>query len=403
MTKFYNEYLDTTELAKDDDLIKVSNFMKLIEDSEFKDDLSDLFNIEEIRDDIICIPGLKKIVESIIKRDLEYEKIDIDCHISNVSCVEMVDKNTIKLRFYPNGNDEYIDATTAYSSKRDYFESHYKLDKFANFCISQGHFDLLQENINYLNEKYQDSDTCFKKFRLLRDNFDNYFVRGITSVNSYNDYNIRFSLFVSVIAIHNAMKQNNYNFKISGCEYSESFIRIYFQKDTPTDIPEVGRLNFVLEMSNDEIKREAFKFSGLFTIETFEDNTQIYLKPKNITNKWISIHHNYLPSTVIEQLEMLSDFIINAEQEMKEDMLELDKIGNPDHLRHFLLRKIELSSNPQLSIYKNAIKEKLDVKIGRISDLIILMGKIDELVIDLELKEYLRYLFYEILRDKKKK
>ncbi|RZT92375.1 hypothetical protein EV201_2851 [Ancylomarina subtilis] len=403
MTKFYNDYLGFQELSIDDTLIKVSDLVALIEDSEFKDQLFKLFDIESIKNDTLCIPGLKKIVDSIITRDLEYEKVDVDCHISDVSCVEMIDKNTVKLRFYFPDTDEYLEANTAYSSKRDYFESHYKLDRFANFCITQGHFDLLQENINYLNEKYQDSDSCTKKFRLLRDKCDDYFVRGITSVKAYNDYNIRFSLFVSVIAIHNAMKRNNYTFKITGCEYSESFIRLYFQKNSPTIIPEIGELNFVLEMSNDEIKREAFKFSGLFTIETFKKKTKVLLKPKNIKNKWISIQHNFLPSTVTEQLEMLSDFIANAEKEMKEDILELDKIENPDYLRFFLLRKIEKSNNPQLGTYKKAIKEKLDTKIGRISDLIILMGKIDEIVLDFDLKEYLRYLFYDVLRDKKKK
>ena len=64
-------------------------------------------------------------------------------------------------------------------------------------------------------------------------------------------------------------------------------------------------------MSNDEIKREAFKFSGLFTLQTEDGKNQmnIFLKPKRIETKLISIRHNFLPSTVIEQLEGLSRFL----------------------------------------------------------------------------------------------
>ncbi len=407
MAKFYKDCLNFKDLSDDKELVRLSKCLELIEGSEFEEDLMNLFDFERIKNEAIAITGLSKVIKSIISRDRQFKKIDLKSHISDVNCVQTIDANTIKLRF----NDAsdigmtFIEARTVYSAKREYFEGFYKMDKFANFCISEGHFDLLQENIDYLNKKYEDSDSHVKNFRLLQDSEGEYYVRAITSTSQYFDYNIRFSLFVTIVALHGAMKSTSYNFKISRCEYSESFIRVYFQKDNTTNIPNIGKMNFILEMSNDEIKREAFKFSGLFTLQTNDSKGQVnvFLKPRRIKTKLISIRHNFLPSTVIEQLQGLSNFIEEAEKEMKEDIIELNNIKKPDHLRFFLLRKIERSQNRELSQFKPKIKETLDVKIYKINELLLLMGKIDEIVTDIEVKEYLRYLFYEILRDKKER
>ena len=408
MAKFYRDHFALHELASDNTITKLSKCLELIEGSEFKDELMELFDFNSLleADESIAISGLNKIMSSVIQRDKRYKKIDIKTHISDISLVESIDENTIKLRFKnlenSSGEKFSIDAKTVYSSKRDYFEGFYKMEKFANFCISEGHFALLSKNVEYLNEQYEDSDALIKSFRLLQDAEGEYYVRAITSANSYYDYNIRFSLFVTILALHKVTKEAGISFSINYCEYSESFIRVYFEKNNQTIIPEVGKLNFILEMSNDEIKREAFKFSGVFTltINTNNEEARIYLKPKSIKTKLISIKHNYLPKTVTEYLAMLADFIRSAEEEMTEDIKEIHKIKNPDELRFTLSRKIELSNTLGLADFKKVIKETLDVKINNVSELLVLMDKVDKIVTDLELKEYLRYVYYDLLRDK---
>lgn len=405
MSKFYKDHLGFQDLNEDNRAIRLSKCLELIEKSNYKDELLELFDFSTIENDFVTIRGLGTVMNNVIQRDRMYKKMDLSCHISNVSCAKSIDQNTIELLFH-DATDiglSSVTAKTVYSSKKEFFEGFYKMDKFANFCISEGHFDLLQQNVEHLNKKYADSTAHEKSFRLLKNRNDEYFVRAITSTSHYYDYNIRFSLFVTIIALYNVMKKTNLQFSISYCEYSESFIRVMFRKSGYSKISGLGELSFVLEMSNDEIKREAFKFSGLFTI-TAEDkgkNVNVFLKPKRIKTKLISIKHNFLPSTVIEHLEGLADFISEAEKEMQEDILELSGVKNPDHLRFYLLRKVEKSQN--LSKYKKLLKEKLDTKITKISELIILMGKVDEVVEELELKEYLRYLFYEILRGNKDK
>lgn len=405
MSKFYRDYLSTQELSKSRTTVKLADCLKLIENSEFKDDLLILFDFEKIKNGYVNITGLKKVIESVILRDQEYQKLDLESHISDVTYVSIFDANTVILKFNnPESIEEkVINAKTVYSAKKEYFEGSYKIDKFANFCIKEGHSNLLKDNIEYLNQQYKDSNSHIKSFRLLKNTEGNYFLRAITSTSQYYDYNIRFSLFVTIVTIYGIIKSENYNFIISRCEYSESFIRLYLQKDRSVKIPNVGTLSFVLEMSNDEIKREAFKFSALFTlnINSNTERVNVFLKPKKLKTKLISIKHNFKPDSISKPLGELSTFIKEAEKEMMEDITELNNVKNPDHLRYFLLRKIERSNNKELLQFKPQIRETLDVKIFKISELLVLMSKVDGIVTDLEVKEYLRYSFYEILRSKK--
>lgn len=405
MSKFYKDYLSWSDLEKDQKFLKISDCIELISESEFKPDLFKLFDIDKIKDQIVPIQGLSEVVKSIIYRDKKYEKIDITSHISNTACVKNDHDSNISLLFkkVPSLGDNSILAEAIYNTKKEYLEGGYKLDKFANFCIVHDCFHLVTENIESLNDKFKDSDSHLKNYRLLKNDDGQYFVRAITSVNSYHDYNIRFSLFVTIIALSQLIKQNDESFQITRCEYSESFIRLFVKKNTTVKLTGIGELSFVLEMSNDEIKREAFKFSGLFNLSMIDNGKQrnLYLKPKKIKTKLISIKHNFKPETVISSLKGLSDFIKNAESEMIEDIKDLHKVSNPDLLRFALLRRIERSSNSELGVYKDTIQKELNKKIYKISELLILMDKVDEVVIDLEVKEYLRYLFYDILMTKK--
>lgn len=404
MSKFYKEYLSWSDLKNDQKFLKISDCIELINESEFKDELIRLFNTEEIGDETVPIQGLSKVVKSIISRDKQYEKIDIVSHISNISCIKNDDRNiTLKFKDVESLGVETLHAEAIYSTKKEYLEGGYKLDKFANFCIANDCFELVTNNIESLNEKFKDSDSHIKSYRLLKDGDGKFYVRAITSVNSYHDYNIRFSLFVTIIALSQLIKKNNESFQITRCEYSESFIKLFIKKQTSTKLKGIGELSFVLEMSNDEIKREAFKFGGLFKLSLKDKGEQrnVYLKPKKIKTKLISIKHNFKPQTVIASLSGLASFIKEAESEMIEDIKDLHKVSNPDLLRFALLRKIERSSNSDLGVYKDTIRKELNKKIYKIGELLILMDKVDDVVKDLDVKEYLRYLFYDILMTKK--
>ncbi|HCT93310.1 MAG: hypothetical protein A2X19_00495 [Bacteroidetes bacterium GWE2_39_28] len=405
MQKFYRDTFRNSEDNTENKAIRLSSCLKLIENSEYKDELTGLLNFNLISNEYLAISGIQHIVTSVIARDEVFVKKDIDCQISDVSFQPASEENMINIHFenIENYKKTSLTAHAIYNTKRDYFDWFYKLDKFANFCISEKHIQLLIDNISRLNDNYKSKGDLKKSFRLLLDRDGEYYVRAITSTNKYYDYNIRFSLFVTIIALFKLNKENGINFKLIYCEYDESFIRIYFEKIGSTVIPNVGKLNFILEMSNDEIKREAFRFSSLISLSNNSrtEKFEVELKPRKIRTDIISIRHDFLPSTIIGYIARLSSYIHDAEKDMINDITELSKVSNPDHLRYTLLRNFERSHNQALEPFKQKINNILNVRIKRVSELLLLMDKVDKIITDLELKEYIRYIYYDIIKPKK--
>jgi len=404
MAKFYFEQLTPVNLKGDNSIVYLRDCLQLIEDSEYKEELIEVFKFDSIKNEALKISGLKTLIQKIIDYDRTFLKIDLESHISNVRYLRSTDSNAVILQIDNVDNDlideKSIEVETAYSTKKDFFDGFYKMDKFANFCIKENLSDVIISNIDYLNSKYSESSRFIKSYRLLKDAENKYFVRAITSVSRYFDYNIKFSLFATLLSLHKTIGIINDNFAINYCEFTESFIRIYFKRNTITRLPNIGSLTFSLEMNNDEIKREAFKFSGIFTITTMDNDREvnIHIKPKKkFKTQLISIPHGCGRPKMVENLSNLPSFITQMEEEMKSDLIDISNITKPDHLRFFLLRKIESSRNDELKKYKVLIANTLSKKINQISELFILMDKVNEIVIEFELKEYLRYIYYDIL------
>lgn len=407
MSKFYRKEIDRVELREDKTVLKLSDCIELIENSEFKDELLTLYQFDAIKDGTLLVAGLRQVIKRVLDKDRQFEKKDITCHISQVTLYDSDDSTSISeslLKFSGVGSElgeDFIIAQTAYSAGREYFEGTYHMQKFAEYCLKNGYRDLISSNITYLNGRIK-GDKLTKSFRLLKNTDGDYFLRAITSSYAYKNYNIRFSLFVTVMSLYKLSAELNSQFRISYCEFSESFIRLHIETERQETIAGVGKVKFLLEMTNDEIKREAFKFSALFSIEALdpEDGYSIRIKPRSIKTPLISVRHNILPSTVMKQLNGLANFIDEAESEMRKDIAALSKIKKPDQLRHRLMEKILKSREEELKDYKGEITKQLDRKITTVSELLSLMGKVDALIPEyFEAKEYLRYLYYDILRE----
>lgn len=386
-----------------EEFLTVSDCLELIEDSEFKDDLLSLFSVDKILNEEIQIKGLSQVMKSVIKIDELFEKIDIESTPSNISCHPK--NKTIKLTFHQveELGLNNLEAEAIYSAKRDYFDGEYEIRKFADFCIENDSFDIIIDSIERLNQKLSSAKSR-KKYRLLKDKDEKYYVRAITSVDRYRDYNIKFSLFVTAIAIHELAKETNEDFNITYCEYSESFIKIYISKKNFINLEDIGYVNLVLEMTNNEIKRGALKFNAVFNIQSVDKDgvlQNVHLKKgKKLRTPLISMGHGSNAETVVSRLGDLSDFITQAENEMKEDIKKVTSIENPDQIKFLLQEKIKNIKTKPIKKYKEEIDNLLKVRVSKISDLLVLMGKIDTHVGDLDAKEHLRYIFYDILMDR---
>ena len=80
-----------------DNGILVKDAMKLIERSEFYDEIIQTFNLDEIQADFIEIKGAKKLVDTLIDADEEFDKIDLDSSLENVRLHKYTDDNQIIL------------------------------------------------------------------------------------------------------------------------------------------------------------------------------------------------------------------------------------------------------------------------------------------------------------------
>ncbi len=400
MSKFYRDSLNRTKLEEDNVLTPIKAVIKLIENSEFYNELILLFKIDIGEKVHIEIPGLSILIREIISKDAKYEKFDVNVNLSDVTLFKFSDDGAAILKITSENNKEIfgtetIYAETAYNAKSDYFESVYRLDTFAKFCFKEGHIKLLKDNIAHLNEYYQASNNFDRSLRLLKDIDKTYYIRAITSTTHYNKYDNRFSLFVAVMALHNLSMSTNKKFRVASAEFDESHIKVFFEKDGSRNIKGVGLVRFMVEVSNDEIKREAMKFSAAFSIVS--DEFELFFKPEKLKTELISIQHNFNPSTVFNYLSELNDFIDDAESEIINDVKGLADTKNPDELRHLLYRKVEATKNDVIKQNRFKLKTLLLNKISTLSELLRVMNKVELIVSDLETNEYLRYIFYDIL------
>lgn len=410
MATFYRKEIGQSQLESDNRSLPLSHCLELISRSEFKDDLLSLFSFEEIKNDTLTVKGLATVVESVISMDRIYQKIDLEgYHESNVAIIGYDSDNPSSLRLkFSNLPEDFehdeIEAYTVYSAGHDFLDGTYQMDKFAKSCIKRGFYELVQSNIQYLNEASSANEQLVKNYRLLKDREQNFFLRAITSTKVYKDYNIRLSLFVAVVTLHKLSKRNGVRFDVVHCEYSESFIKIHFETGRTANVNGLGKMSFLLEMSNDEVKREAFKFTGLFSVffsvkgEVYEVGVQPDPKKQKIKTPLISIPHNRKPATMYAELSKLENYIENAEEEMRKQLEGVTKVSKPDHLRFRLLEVLKRSRDEGITLHRDRMTAIVNKRINKLSELLEMMVKVNELVPEeFDTKQYLRYMYYDIL------
>lgn len=279
-----------------DDGITVRDAIKLIKSSDYYDEIMQTFGMEDIKDDFIEIKGAKNLVFSLIEADEEFEKIDIDSLLSNISLHKYTKDKQIELELrgiedksiLTKTKSDLIRAVSLYSVRSEYLNM-FGIDKYLEFCQSNNYQDIIDINIKLLNEKTTENNQK-KKFRLLRDEKNNFYVRAITSVNVYKDYNLRFSLFIALIQLHRLTKHKGYSFYIDRYSLTESDLQVSFKSNLTSNISEETKIGFALELVNDEIKRDAVKFNGVFTVNIGDKN--IYIKPDETKSTIISFAHS---------------------------------------------------------------------------------------------------------------
>ncbi len=306
---------------------------------------------------------------------------------------ELIAKDVVK-------DKEFI-CTPQYSSKNDLLKSLFSMQSFEAELLEKGHKTFVEKLlIDIKNIIPENKHSSF--YRIIKNEKNEYFLRAIVS-ERYNDYNDNITVLLGLIGISRQMELKQAEFVIQKFEYNEPYVRIYFGKEKAKLISGVGKVKYVIEVSNDEIKRESLKFVGAVNIIYGEENgeeKQLYIKSNRVKHKLLSISHGSTPETAIAKLKDLDQYI-EQEDDVYKTIEDISKTKNLNGIKHLVYRKIEKSKNPGIVSKRKILLNELNNEVDTMFKLFAALGKVEELVEDIDGKEFLSYLYYDALIYKK--
>lgn len=387
--------------------IKVSELIALVDNNPLAQEIFKLLNIDSIKNEYIHISGANRLVKMQKTINKRYHKEDL---VSSLNDITLYTKNDFSINFNNLVDNQYlkdiglsqISTTPIYSATSDFFSELYQMDKYANKLIRDGYKDIVEMNLEML-KKIQ---TLTKKFRLLHDHEENlFYLRAIVSLSNYYNYDNNFTIVITLLILHAETKNKKIEYRVKVCEYNESFIRIYLESSEATELKNIGCVRNLIEVSNDEIKREALKFTGVCYISfkdiNEEENELFIVRPQEIKSRILSVKHNVLPKTAIEELTSISN-AGKIHANLFEDISKITQIKSPEQIKFLLKRKVELAKNDSIKRYKKQMLDSLNQSVSNIIQLLSLFKKIELIANeDIDAIEYIRYIIYQALIDKK--
>lgn len=359
----------------DHGFVKIEKLLDLKVKGDYKDELKELYSLEDNREEILKIGNSKALIDSLLELDAACTKKDLRSKIKNVQLKRLFEKEKALFEIFEindeeillqNGSD-ILEVETAYSAKSDILD-YYSLSKFANYCRDL-EYDTLVENIrDYLKVKNEtNEEECSLRLIYINDD-EKYYFRALTSADGYKDYGINFSVIIALLALDSYSEDNAEEIYINSFVVDESTIYVSFQLTNGIVLTPNLSLKFTLILENDEIKRNAVSFNGVFTL-IFNDNgheSEIFLKPKGmksdkseLASDLLTYRHSGSISNVIEKVGLLPELIKEYIEQVGEDAKNILEIEHPDDVRKLIARKIKYSQKPEFKTYKDRIFNSL--------------------------------------------
>lgn len=404
-----------------DSFITQKQLLKLLDKQpHFKDELVNLFQIEEDRTEVLQIGNSIFLIESLLFLDSQCEKIDIHSKVKNVQLKKMLQDekaifeifNITDTGIIKKNKSDLLVVETAYSAKQDMLD-YYSFSKFANYLRDEESEDLIDVIKQYLKHK-NEANPDSKSLRLLyQKSEDKFYLRTVTSVDNYQDFGLNFSVFVALIALSRYVTDSKSKIYIDNYVVDDSNLYVSFSLSGGKQINKDLSINFNLILENDEIKRNAVSFNGIFKL-TYNDgkrNSEIYVKPKGVKKEdvaspvdLLTYKHTGNTKTVFEKIKELPNLIDFFITQVSEDAKNISEIKNPKDVRLHLARKIKSSKKIEFKKYKDSVFNKLmKITVDNTFNLFEIFREIDELFEneDVISRDYWREKLYESLIEKK--
>lgn len=407
MEKFNKRELKQESFLSNDDGIEINKLLSLINNHEYYSNILSYFKIDKDSQEKINIKGAKTLYTILKSIDENYKKIDLK---TNLQDIYFDYTKGFSIRFSDLSSSNYFNetvreeiiATPIHSAERDFFSNLYEIDRYASKLIASKYNDILDKNLELLKSK----NKHVRKYRLLHDSKeDKFYLRAIISEDRYFDYNNSIAFVVALLKLHfEAATQSNINYELYLCEYNESFIRMYFRTSETKELKGIGFLENILQISNDEIKREALRFSSICSIwftNSHNENQNLFIKPRDVKSRVLSITHGTGPNKAFQNLE---DFVKSKEifEELSKEIEGIAKIKSHNQIVHLVKSKIEKSNTVEIKKYKDDLIKLLYKDVKTTTQLLEIFNKLMLLKgLEIDAKEYLRYLIYEALVERR--
>lgn len=408
MEKFKRNEVKKSEISQYDTGINVSELVNILGTNAITQELYSVLNIESIQNEFIKIPGARTIVNIQKRINEQFHKEDLKSKLENINLYESdsfsIDFANVENDYFNNSLGlESLSTIPKYSSTRDFFSSLFQMDKYAQRLIDGGHKSILETNLNLLK------GICnpYKRYRILHDKEEKlFYLRAIISVSNYYNYDNNIAIVIGLITLHKEMKSSNVQYVVNRCEYNESFISILLESSEVKELPSVGKVKSIVEISNDEIKREALKFSGACSIEIANKellDNELIIKPHEIKSKILSLRHNQVPRTAFHELNNITN-AKNVHSQLIDEIESIAKIKDFEGIKYLVIKKVEKAKNEEVKKIRLQILQELNNNVDSMVELLTIFKKVELLAgEDLEAKDYLRFIIYQALTDKKRR
>lgn len=414
MEKFVQRILHLNP-DKSTGILKVEKLFEVIKDHPYLDLVKNYFKYDEIRDEFIRIDCINELLEEIVLTNESNIRTSIVAQNKHIGITE----ETILIDGKESKNvvfifDEYGDsfgevkrnlkAIAKYNSKNSYLDG-YSMTKYANYLFKISEPALAQYNVDYFKDLATKSEHYNKhrSYRLV--SYDgNVFLRGITSVDKYFEYGVDFAFVVSMLALHLNMKTNKgIEYSITSASLCESKLEIIVSEKHRIDAGAIGKIGTSIKITTNDLGSGSLNFQNIINVGK-NIRHGFFLIPKNTSHhrSKVLIPHTTKPENALETLVNM-DFVFNTSEDFIQELNDIKGLKTPDELRYKIFTKLEhpRSALKGITGLADIFKRKIDNEISGLAKLIEMCEKAEELNIDYELKDKLRYIISDIILGKK--
>ena len=242
-----------------------------------------------------------------------------------------------------------------------------------------------------------------RKFRFLKDDKDEYFLRSITS-DRYKEYGVAFSFVISMLSLYKIMeKDKGLNLNISSLSINESKIDMLISSGNPVFVEEINQfISSSILIKNNDLGDRSLSFTHSLKLTPLQnDENKIYLFPKFKENEIkykVSISHTAGIDKVLLTFDNISSVLYSVDDYVK-DFKGIAKTHSPDELRAKIEEKIVNNNSPFKGVekLKDLFQRSTSQHIDNLAKLLEICQKAEMIDMDYDLKFKLRYLISNVL------